>query len=158
MHYFDPGDPSASGAYCINPDGGLAYDLPISWVSGDTTNIQVTTNPIPCDVNANNKILPFVVSWLPQNYTPIQQQYDCQPSAKPTILSGSSIWALQTFCDFRIWIHEGDNGTGASHCIDPNPWVEPDQGYSPPNDREYWQVQQTNIQAPCAAGGPPYSV
>jgi hypothetical protein len=144
-------------SYCVNPRGGLAYDLPITWKAGDTTNIQVTTNTTQCDASATGVALPFIVEWVPPDYLLHQEPYDCNPSASDLFLGGNSIGALETFCNFRIWIHVGDDGSGASYCIDPNPSATGDQGYSPPNDREFWQVRTTNIQAPCNAGSPPYT-
>ncbi len=39
---------SSVQAYCVNPGGGLAYDLPIHFASGDSTDLQISSNPSPC--------------------------------------------------------------------------------------------------------------
>lgn len=146
-------------SYCVNPGGGIAYDLPINWAAGDTTNIQVTTNSTLCDDRGAPKgLTPIVVSW-DSGMGLDQQSYNCNPKQSPQWLGTDTIYWIQTFCDFRIWVHAGDQGQGATHCLDPNPNATVAQGvYDPPSETEFAQFQVTEIQAPCAAGSMPYSV
>jgi hypothetical protein len=64
---------SGVAAYCVNPDGGLAYDLPIKWAGGDTTDMQLTSNTAQCDQNNL-----FGINWCATN-----DESPC-PNALPT--------------------------------------------------------------------------
>ena len=167
--------------YCVNPGGGLAYDLPINWAGGDISDLQITTNKSPCDAGdlfgldwcASTATCPLPIPDPPPPCIdfcqgaavaeltaslapdapddPIIGGYSCQASAVPYIWTGH--WVYQVWnagCDFRIWLHQHDDGSGLSLCLNPG---QDTPGYSP---AVYWQVQETNNQAPCDAGGPPY--
>ena len=143
----------------MNPGGGIAYDLPITWASVDTTNIQVTTNSALCDDRGGAKgPTPIVVSW-DTGLGLDQQSYNCDPAQSKESLGEDTMYWIQTFCDFRIWVHADDDGSGASHCLDPNWNATVLQGiYDPPSETEFKQFLVSEIQAPCAAGSPPYPV
>jgi hypothetical protein len=115
------------------------------------TDIQVTTNTAPCDVGKK-----FTVHWVNAIGKIDNQAYDCQSNAGVTLLSKFTAGAIGTNCDFRIWVHVGDDGSGDSACVDPNPNLVVDQGSNFPNPHEFYQVQQTYIEAPCNAGAAPY--
>ena len=87
------------------------------------------------------------------------QPYDCNPKSSPLSLGDDTIYNFHSFCNFRIWVHGAANGSGPSHCVDPNPNANGELGiYVPSSETEFAQVQVTEIQAPCAAGSMPYSV
>ena len=151
---------SSVQAYCVNPGGAIAYDLPIHWASGDTSDLQITSNGSPC--YASNAF--FTVAWLGSCSvcTPAWNPYPCH-LAQP--LANSGLWVYAVWnnesstnqgpgtCPFRIWVHQYDNGTGMSACIDPGHTIPASLGFTSP---VYWQVLETDNQAPCSAGGPPY--
>ncbi len=145
---------SGVAAYCVNPDGGLAYDLPIKWAGGDTTDMQLTSNTAQCD--AGNT---FEVFSLSCGCTPLQSPYNCTMNLPPIYTTSFWIYELMPVdCNFRIWLHQGytsnGTGTGNSFCIDPG--LHQVEGTYAMN--QYTQVQTTDNQAPCSAGGPPYSI
>jgi hypothetical protein len=150
---------TAVQSFCVNPGGGIAYDLPITWASVDTTNIQVTTNSALCDDRGGAKgLTPIVVSW-DTGLGLYQQSYNCDPAQSKQSLGEDTMFWIQSFCDFRIWVHANDDGSGASHCLDPNWNATVGQGiYDPPSETEFKQFLVSEIQAPCAAGSPPYAV
>src|SRR5713226_8670379 len=134
--------------YCVNPGGGLAYDLPINWAGGDISDLQITTNKSPCDAGAD-----FEAYWLAcaGGCIPLPSPFGCQMNHPPITATG--LWVYEVGidgCNFRIWLHEHDDGSGNSVCIDPGPHDV--VGYYPAG--AYWQVQETDNQAPCSAGGP----
>jgi hypothetical protein len=144
LHYDDSSNHQIY-AFCVNP-GGLAYGF-----SYPFADIQVTANKAPCDVGQK-----FSVSWVNSGGHLVNQSYDCQPSTQETVLSGFTAGQVITGCDFRIWAHVTDSGTGASACVDPNPAMVVDQGKKFPNIHEFYSVQQSPIEAPCSAGFPKY--
>jgi hypothetical protein len=145
-------------SYCVNPGGGIAYDLPITWAGGDTTNIQVTTSAELCDYRGPTLgLYPYEVEW-DTGLGISEPTYNCNPAQSPLWLGEDTILTILTFCDFRIWLHGNSDGSGASHCVDPNPTEKALQGYNTGSETKFKQVQVTEIQAPCAAGSPPYSV
>jgi hypothetical protein len=174
---------SAVSAYCIDP-GDEAYDLPITWKGGDSTNIQVTTNTSRCDAG---KL--FGLNWCaedaaqpcpnplpldpppqcPESLCPpdgsriihadptdhpagvVIGGYYCQPGGGPDYVPAYYVYQVWNVgCDFRIWLHSQDNAGGQSFCISPGVLT---QAW---NSAAYVQVTETNNQAPCSAGGPPY--
>jgi hypothetical protein len=137
--------------YCVNPGGGFSYDLPITWKGGDSTNIQVTTVADQCDDAPGNQ---FYLATLDCGCTPLPMLYGCVMNYPPIYEAGYWVYELQdVYCNFRIWLHQGD-GTGNSYCIDPNV----DHVQLGPYSKDQWeQVQTTFNQAPCSAGGPPYT-
>jgi hypothetical protein len=144
LHYDDTQN-SRIYTFCVSPHA-LAYDFPYPF-----TDIQVTTNTAPCDVGKK-----FTVHWVNAIGKIDNQAYDCQSNAGVTLLSKFTAGAIGTNCDFRIWVHVGDDGSGDSACVDPNPNLVVDQGSNFPNPHEFYQVQQTYIEAPCNAGAAPY--
>jgi hypothetical protein len=139
-------------SYCVNPGGGLAYDLPITWAGGDSSDIQLTTNAAQCD-NADGDV--FELFTLTQGSTPLPMQYNCLPSYGKIFQDGYWIYELMPVnCNFRIWLHQNTDGSGKSLCIDP--------GYHYSEGTyvkdQYQQLQVTNVQAPCSAGGAPYPI
>ena len=155
LHYYDNSNGHVY-TYCVNPGGGLAYDFPYPF-----TDLQLTNNPNPCW--ASNAF--FTVAWLKNAnppLPPVWNDYGCQMGQSITV---SGMWVYAAWnnesstnqgpgtCDFRIWVHEYDNGTGQSACLDPGGTIPASLGYTSP---VYWQVSETYNQAPCNAGGPPF--
>ena len=139
---------SSVQAYCVNPGGAIAYDLPIHWASGDTSDLQITTNSSQCDSGTY-----WGINWFNNGFLAASQTNACQmdgngnPFTEPGLYVG---WVADGGCNFRIWLHQEDNGTGASYCIN-------GKGDTPTfHNPLYYQVQETYNQAPCNAGGPPY--
>jgi hypothetical protein len=157
VHYYSG---SSVETYCVNPGGGLAYDLPIRWAGGDTSDLQITTNTAPCyAANAS-----FQIAWLASCSLcfPAWDLKSCQMGQTFTNKGEwvYAVWNNETStnegpgtCNVRIWVHEYDNGTGNAACIDPGGVIPASEGYRSP---VYWQVDVTNVQAPCSAGSPPY--
>ncbi len=131
-------------AYCVNPGGGLAYDFSIEY-----TDLQVTTNKSQCDSGSI-----FQIGWYDGTGFPAYNSYGC-------LIGKSYTWTKRWVysvsnadgCNFRIWLHQYDNGTGKSECVNPGAHVPATLGYTSP---VYWQVQATGNQVPCDRGGPPY--
>jgi hypothetical protein len=170
-------------SYCVNP-GGLAYHLPITWAGDDTTDIQLTTNTSQCDsselfvlnwCSAGGEPCPNALptdppptcgslcdgaekSALTAKASPdapdgiVPGGYYCQPGQGPGSINGFYVFQLwNAGCDFRIWLHSTTSGTeGQSLCVGPGQIT---QAY---NSAAYVEVQETNNQAPCSAGAPPY--
>ena len=87
-------------AYCVNPGGAIAYDLPIHYAVGDTVDIQVTTNPNQCDIEFSACGVPSVCAVC---VTP--ETYGCQmgvPQTNPGFVVGT---VYSNGCDYRIWLH-----------------------------------------------------
>jgi hypothetical protein len=142
VHYYSG---SSVETYCVNPGGGLAYDLPIRWAGGDTSDLQITTNKSQCDAGVS-----FAINWFAGGYLIDSESNVCQPNQTFTEPAGVyAEWITDGGCDFRIWLH-GENGTSPSSCYNGT-------GDSPTvTTKTYFQVQTTYNQAPCDAGGPPY--
>jgi hypothetical protein len=167
LHYYD----NANGqvyTFCVNPGGGLAYGF-----SYPFTDLQLTSNPSPC--YASNA--QFEIAWWNGSNIPTFYTFACNPGQAFTNIAGGpgrGNWVLAVWndesatnqgpgtCNFRIWVHQTDSGTGQSACMDPGSTLPPGLpfpgvlnggGYQTP---VYWQVQETYNQAPCSAGGPPY--
>jgi hypothetical protein len=147
VHYISG---SAVATFCVNP-GGLAYDLPITWQPGDSTNIQLTSNTARCDAGNGFELYTLVGVGT----TPLPSPYNCTNyGAIPE--TNSWIYLVQPYdCNTRIWLHQNPDGTGNSLCIGP-PGLHDSVG--PFTEDEYQQALTTNVQAPCSAGGPPYSI
>jgi len=140
VHYYSG---STIESYCVNPGGGIAYDLPIAWARGDLSDLQITTNSSQCDSGTY-----WGINWFVNGYLVNPESSACQPNntfteSKPQYVG----WVTDGGCDFRIWLH----GTGgATYCIN-------DKGDTPTfHTPLYYQVQETYNQAPCDAGSPPY--
>jgi hypothetical protein len=141
VHYYSG---SSIQPYCVNPGGGLAYDLPISWQGGDTSDLQITTNTNQCD--SGNY---FAVNWFVNHVLVNSETSACQPGRTFTEPAPQYVGYLNDGgCDFRIWLH-GANGTSPSLCFNGT-------GDTSTTYKVYYQAQSTNNQAPCDAGGPPY--
>src|ERR1700678_4317346 len=139
---------SGVAAYCVNPGGGLAYDLPITWEGGDSSDLQISNNTSSCDLGAT-----WGIQWS-DNGGLIPETNGCQntgngnPFTEPAPLFVAYVVGS---CNFRIWLHANTNGSGASYCISPG-----STGDSPSFGSLYHQVNESYNQAPCNAGGAPY--
>jgi hypothetical protein len=148
LHY----DDAAAGAvysYCVNPGGFLAYGFNDSggWLASFgkvATDIQVTANTSPCDAGPN-----LDVTWLNGNGGD-PKSYHCEGQA-PVSRPAYSVFYVGNGCLTRVWLHQTAAGTGNTACVSPGSGLEPS-----PSD-EFLLVQETPNQAPCSAGGPPYS-
>jgi hypothetical protein len=132
VHYVDEGNSGGSGSFCVNPDGGLAYGIPLQWTGGDISDIQLTSNTSPCDSTVS-------VTWE----EPGPKTYNCQPGGSYTV--GGSLGlvvGIANVCDSRIWLH---TSSGGSYCLDPTTG-----GYYSFYS-SYTEVQTTSIEAPCSA-------
>jgi hypothetical protein len=140
LHY----DDNSNGqiyTFCVNPGGGLAYAF-----SYPFTDIQVTTNASQCDSDGG-----FTIVWLESGLLPAPSPLSCTMSPVPHTFSEHWVMGITLdSCNYRIWLHQTDSGGGQSLCLDPGQ-VTP--SYPTP---VYWQVQETNNQTPCHAGGPQY--
>jgi hypothetical protein len=138
VHYVDEGNPGGSGSFCVNPDGGLAYDIPLKWARGDLSDIQLTSNTSPCDSTVS-------VTWVDgATLQSLSKTYDCQPGDSYTV-GGYAVDSIANDCDSRIWLH---TSSGGSYCLNPTngSYYERGIGSSP-----YSEVQTTSIEAPCSA-------
>ena len=144
VHYVSVGTGQVQ-AYCVNPFGGLAYDIPLQWNSTVTySNIQLTANASPCDSGQT-----FAIAWETSNSQFHSQSYPCEDLTLS--ITGEFVEEASNLgCDSRMWLHESDGGTtGANSCVNPGAIAQPPA-------ETYWQVQEVANQAPCDAGGPPY--
>jgi hypothetical protein len=133
VHYVDDGNPGGSGSFCVNPDGGLAYGIPLHWVGGDISDIQLTSNTSPCDSTVS------VIWEAGLQYA--SKPYNCQPGGSYTV-GGFTVDGVANDCDSRIWLH---TSSGGSYCISPTSGSFYESG-SP-----YSELQTTSIEAPCSA-------
>ena len=141
VHYYNNGSGEVQ-QYCVNPNGGLAYGIPLVWSSAVTsTNIQLTSNTSPCYAGVTASI-----SWENPNLSYAGQSPACSSGATFT-RSGYEVGGIANNCDFRIWLHGPDN---SSLCVYPGGSNFP--GYDSP----YTELQMTAAQAPCSAGSAPY--
>ena len=143
---------SAVQSFCVNPGGGVAFDLPITWAGGDSSDIQLTTNPAQCDNAAGDVFEPYTVEG--EGGTPLPMPLNCLMNYAP--ISQEDYWfyvVMPVNCNFRIWLHQNTNGSGNSLCIDPGYHYQ--EGYFA--RYQYEQLQVTHIQAPCSAKQP-YSI
>ena len=144
-------------AYCVNP-GGLAYYLPVNY-----TEIQVTANTAPC--NFVNSILPEQVgiTWSESINNAIPQWYTVSVDQK-VFKGGNSILEVENQSDFRVWLHQTDNGlSGDTFCLSPEAQVGivggapdgvPGPYLIPAN--YFWQIQVSANQMPCSTSPPPF--
>ncbi len=137
LHYYDTGNGQIY-AYCVDPGGGVAYDF--NYPSSD---IQVSSNSSQCDSGAT-----FVIYWHSDNSTYVEDHsYGCNVGTVET-MTGYFIASAYNGCNTRMWLHEYDNGTGNSLCMNTGVTTGP---YSV----AYWQVQVSYNETACSAGGPP---
>lgn len=147
VHYVSVGTGEVQ-AYCVNPGGGLAYKIPLQWSSTVTySDIQLSNNTSPCDDASKN----LGIRWWQANSTFNHQTVDesCHIGTVFT-KKGFYISGASNSCDFRVWLHQFDNGTGNTKCLNPG------NGYDVPPPSAYWQAQMSANQAPCNAGPPPF--
>lgn len=136
VHYYSDSSGEVQ-QYCINPDGGLAYGIPMAFSSSVTyADIQLTSNTSACDAGAA-----AAVTWENSNLQSAGKSYACAPGDTFTY-SGLNVGGIANNCDFRIWLHGSGNRT---LCINPGGSNYP--GYDSP----YSQLQMTDVQAPCSA-------
>jgi hypothetical protein len=133
VHYVDEGDPGASGSFCVNPNGGLAYGIPLHWNGGDLSDIQLTSNTSGCDASVS-------VQWE-SDFTFANKTYNCQPGGSYTV-SGLTVDQVANDCDTRIWLHGPGN---SADCLNPSTG----SFYYP--DSSYTELQTTAVEAPCSA-------
>jgi hypothetical protein len=139
VHYVNEGDPSEGGTFCVNPGGGLAYAIPLKWVSSDTySDIQLTSNTSPCDSGDS-----VSMEWE-DGLSFVPKTYACQAGFTAT-LSGYTVDSLPNVCNFRIWLHS--TGT-AIDCLNPS------GGAIYQQNSPYTELQMTNVEAPCSATQP----
>jgi hypothetical protein len=141
VHYYSG---SAIESYCVNPGGGLAYDLPITWAGGDTSDLEITGNTSQCDSGTF-----WGINWFANGFLVSTNTNACEPNNTFTHPGNVYVgWISDGGCDFRIWLH--NDNTGASYCMNA-------AGDSPMwHTAVYLEAQETDNQAPCDAGGPPY--
>jgi hypothetical protein len=151
VHYYNY-DSASYSSYCVNPGGGLAYNEPFfsSWSSGDSADIQLTSNSDPCLWPAKG----LSVSWSDGT-----RDQDYCGLAETTSSSVNWIEAATNGCDTRVWLHVTSSGsTGATLCLDNyNGGAENTYTLNPASSTTFFQYQVTLNQAPCSAGGAPYS-
>jgi hypothetical protein len=147
VHYYSTGTDEIQ-QFCVNPNGGLAYDFPASelhWSSSVTfSDIQLTSNTLPCDSGQA-----FSVAWENDDSQITSFNYPCETFSAWTPNEFVEE-AINANCSSRLWLHYNTDGSGASYCISPE-----GKRYQPPADG-YFQVSESANQAPCTAGGPPY--
>ncbi len=136
LHYYDLSN-NHIYAYCVNPGGALAYDFSYPY-----SDLQVSSNPEPCDYEHT-----FMGNWDNELHI-TEDTYGCEMGVVTT-LPGSSVISVNSGCNFRIWLHQHDDGTGNAYCLSPGL-------YNSFNYGAYWQIQETYNQTPCSAGGAPY--
>jgi len=139
VHYYSTGTGQVQ-SFCVTPDGGLAYHIPLQF-NGSVTNvnIQLTSNTSPCSAGEEAS-----ASWV--SGLQIQDKfYGCNVGDSFTF-GGWTVGGLNNSCDFRVWLH----GSNSSFCIDPG--GSTGFGFT----GAYTEIQMTALQAPCGAGAPPY--
>jgi hypothetical protein len=139
LHY----DDTATGrilAYCVNPNGGLAYGF-----NYPNADIQVTSNTSQCDAGAT-----FSIWWQSTSSTYVEEDtYSCAGGGA-VARTGYLIAAAYNGCDSRMWLHQYANGTGNGLCMNTGATTGP---YS----SQYLQAFVSGNQTGCDAGGPPYT-
>lgn len=148
VHYYYG---STYAEICVNPGGGLAYSVPFltAWKSGDTADIQLSGNTSPCLANT----LGLQVTWSDGT-----RDQDYCGIAESTSSSANWITAAINSCDTRVWLHIDNSGKGVTICLDNyNSGAENSYYLNPTSATTFFQYQLTLNQAPCSAGGAPYS-
>lgn len=147
LHYRDS---SGTHAFCVNPGGAIAYGFSDLGYSS-FTDLQVTAVTGLC--YPGNQ---FDLAWEAAGSVHAYSLPTCNPTGAP--FTKTSYWVSQINedgCNFRMWLHQHDDGTGYALCIDPWTGGEPIPAMDSPI---YWQVQETANEAPCIAGPPPYPI
>jgi hypothetical protein len=147
VHYVSEGT-GVVQSYCVNPYGGLAYDIPTSqlqWSSSVTyTNIQLTSNTSQCDSGDNAYV------WWNEAGTGYEEEdsYNCFVDSEISY-SGFVVEQVQNNCNTRIWLHINSSGTGGTLCMNPGQTTS-NYAYT------FSYVDITANQALCASPGAPY--
>jgi len=180
VHYISG---SAVASYCVNPGGGLAYDLPITWKPGDSTNIELTSDTADCD--AGNL---FGLNWCATaSIAPCPNALPTDPIPDCGVLCDGNPGAATESTDEPVTIdgvviggYECQPGGGPgfiTHSFVYQTWdagcdfriwlheydsasgqslcLSPGQ-ITAGLPKEYWDVTESWNQAPCSAGNPPY--
>jgi hypothetical protein len=170
--------------YCVNPGGGLAYHLPLTWAGGDSADIQLTTNASLCAPNL------FGLNWcatddtapcpngLPTDPPPTCGVLCPYDAASHLVTSDGRVHPDGViiggyYCTpgggpdyitheyvYQLW-NAGCNFRIWIHATDQaggkSLCISPGDITPAYNSPEYVQVTETNNQVPCTGGNPPYS-
>lgn len=130
VHYVSVGTGQVQ-AYCVNPDGRLAYAIPLQWNSTVTySDIQLSANTSACASGQT-----FAIAWENADSQIRTQSYTCL--ALTLTITGEFVEEASNLgCVSRMWLHESASGGGASYCINPGQAI-----YESPAD-VYWQVKK----------------
>jgi hypothetical protein len=113
VHYVSDSDPQAGQSYCVNPDGGLAYDIPnFPFDSGEVTYsyIQLTSNPDWCDAGTSSSITYY------KNGSPLAHTTSLACSIGGGLTVPGVLAQVSDSCDSRMWLYGPDN---AILCLSP---------------------------------------
>jgi hypothetical protein len=169
-------------SYCVNPGGGLAYKLPITWAGGDSSDIQLTTNTSLCAPNL------FGLNWcatddtapcpnaLPTDPPPtcgvlcpygshlitsdgkirpdgvVIGGYYCTPGGGPDYITNEYIFQLWN-AGCNFRIWIHGTESGGGRSL----CISPGDITAAYSSALYVQVTETNNQVPCSGGNPPYT-
>ena len=161
--YSEPGNVGAGNSYCINP-GAVAYAFS---TTVDFEQVQPTSNRAACDVTSSGSPVQVTPTW----WNGVYDQYSQGTSFPADCTQGNKYWAADSFalpgeaawyyllyltnsCNTRIWVHQYQNGDGASYCISPGARYDATTGAGFTWEQAYGgeQILISSNQSPCSAG------